>query len=458
MRRTLLALLLIVIAGGALRFDAASRPSEYQSKDEQSYAIIARTIMTNHTYGPEIGMEDPVHWVPGAPVFFSVAYHLAGRGPFQGKPDIPAAYKWQAMAGTLLILASFALGLLIAGRLAGLLGAAVVAFYPPLIAASGDLLSEPLGALLVTSALAMTVWAIRDPGRRRWRAVLAGLLLGATVLTRADLALVPLIAAAAVAVAAALATTGRRERTFAGLRSAAPLVGALLVVVTPWTIFASTQAGSFVPLSHGGGSNLFVGTYLPGDGALFATKKALIPETVRRFPELEEGKTSYVQYRSRDVMKAVALRRPELSEEAALKAEGFANLRRYALGDPLGFGQMMVSKVWRLWGGYSVGTYGNRRAPVMAYHLAIVAIGFAGLLAGLVLARRRVLLLPAAALLYISALNAVLVSESRHNLTLIPALACAGVGGIVLTVRELRAHRGRRPDTATAMQGSLQAA
>lgn len=458
MRRTLSALLLIVIAGGALRFDAASEPSEYQSKDEQSYAIIARTIMTNHTYGPEVGMEDPVHWVPGAPVFFSVAYHIAGRGPFKGTPDIPAAYKWQAMAGTLLILATFALGMLIAGRLAGLLAAAVVAFYPPLIDASGDLLSEPLGALLVTSALAMTVWAIRDPGRGRWRAVLAGGLLGATVLTRADLALVPLIAAAAVAVAAARATTGRRERTLAGLRSAAPLVGALLVVVMPWTIFASMQAGTFVPLSNGGGSNLFIGTYLPGDGGLFGTKKALISETVKRFPELEEGKTSYVQYRSRDVMKAVALRRPELSEEAALKAEGVANLRRYALGEPLAFAQMMVAKVWRLWGGYSVGSYANRRAPVMAYHLAIVGIGFAGLLAGLVFARRRILLLPAAALLYVSALNAVLVSESRHNLTLMPLLACAGLGGIVFTVREFRERRRRAPDTATTTQGRLQVA
>ena len=134
----------------------------------------------------------------------------------------------------------------------------------------------------------------------------------------------------------------------------------------------------------------------------------------------------------------MALRRPELSEEAALKAEGLANLRRYALGQPIDFAGMMASKVWRLWGGYSVGSDKERTAPVLTYHLVLVFLGFAGLLVGLAVTRRRVLLLPLGALLYVSALNAILVSESRHNLTLIPTLACAGAAGAVLAVRHLR--------------------
>lgn len=452
MRRTLLALLVIVIAGGALRFDAASRPSAYQSKDEESYAMIARGLVSRHIYGNP-GMEDPVHWVPGAPVMFAVAYRLDGRVPPNGEWDVPAAYTWQALVGTLTILAAFALGLLLAGRLAALLAAAAVAFYPPLISASHDLLSEPLGALLTTSALAMTIWAVRDPGRRRWRTVLAGVLFGLTVLTRADLALLPIIGALAVAAAAWRVPTARRDRAAAALRSAVPLVASLLAVVLPWAIYASTTAGTFVPLSNGGGSNLFIGTYLPGDGTVFGTKRALADETQRRFPE-HRRVTSYAQLRQRDVIRAVASRRPDLSEEAALKAEGLANLRRYAWASPVDFSAMMARKVWRLWGGYSVGTQRNRRTPVMVYHLGLVLVSFAGLAAGLLVTRRRVLWLPAVALLYVTLLNAVLVSESRHNLTLIPTLACAGIGGLVLAARRLRARRGLETAAQPALDPS----
>jgi 4-amino-4-deoxy-L-arabinose transferase-like glycosyltransferase len=339
---------------------------------------------------------------------------------------------------------------LLAGSLAGLLAAAAVAFYPPLISASGDLLSEPLGALLATSGLAATVWAIRDPGRWHWRAVLAGVLLAGTVLTRADLALLPVIGACAVAAAAWRGPAGWRDRALRATRAAAPLVAALLVVVLPWTIYASTTAGTFVPLSNGGGSNLFVGTYLPGGGTIFGAKRALADETQRHFPE-HRRVTSYSQIRERDVIRTVAARRPGMSEEAALKAEGFANLRRYALGHPIEFARMMARKAWRLWGGYAVGTHRNRRTAVHVYHLALVAFGLLGLVAGLVVGRRRMLWLPAAVLLYATLLNTILVSEARHNLTLIPTLVTAGAAGWVLAIVRLREARARatRPETST---------
>lgn len=472
MRLVWIALLVVVVAGGALRFNAAASPTDYQSKDERSYALLAKDLVLKHKYGVR-GMKDPVHWVPGAPVLFATAYYFDREPPPTERPDVPAAYPWQATIGTLLILATFAFALVLAGPIAGLIAATVVAFYPPLINASADLLSEPLGALLATLALTVTVLAAQDPGRYRWRAVLAGLLFAATVLTRADLALLPLVAAAALAGAAWMAarrstlepeaaavaspatdppsaagervrTTARRRRLPLGARAAglavAPFLVALLLGVLPWTVYASNEAGSFVPLSNGGGSNLFIGTYLPGEGKLFGTKKALAEETKRRFPELRSVR-GYFQIRSQEVIKTVALRRPELAPEAALKAEGLANLRRYALGQPIAFAEMMAKKVWRLWGGYSVGSDDRRVASVLTYHLSFVVLGFTALLVGLVVTRRKLLLLPAGALLYVSALNAILVSESRHNLTLMPTLACGGAAGAVLTVRHLRARR-----------------
>ena len=69
-----------------------------------------------------------------------------------------------------------------------MIAAALVATYPPLIAVTGDLLSEPLGALWLTAAFVALA-------RRRY--ALAGLLLAAAVLTRANLlVLVPVLALA----------------------------------------------------------------------------------------------------------------------------------------------------------------------------------------------------------------------------------------------------------------------
>src|SRR5215217_4339411 len=311
------------------------------------------------------GMSDPVHWPPGAPLMFALAYKVHPEIRGGGVWDVPSAYPLQALAGTLTIPAAFVLAFLVAGWGAGLVAAAAVAFYPPLIDASGDLLSEPLGALLLTSALAATVWSLRRPG---WwpPGVLAGALLGATVLTRADLALVPAIALLVVIVAA-----WRRSpvRAFSAVaRAAGPMLVALLVVLTPWTIFASNQAGHFVPVSSGGGS-------------MFGAKRALADEVRARDPALAGKK--WFQIRQADVIATVAARHPDLSTDAALRKEGMLNLRDYALGDPVSFAGMAARKVWRLWGGYTLGTYRNPRAPISALHLALLAFGAIGLVAGL---------------------------------------------------------------------------
>ena len=75
MLRVLAVLAALTVVGGVLRFHAASDPSAYQSKDEQSYAMIARGLSVTGNYGNP-GMTDPVHWPPGAPLMFALAYEL----------------------------------------------------------------------------------------------------------------------------------------------------------------------------------------------------------------------------------------------------------------------------------------------------------------------------------------------------------------------------------------------
>jgi hypothetical protein len=53
-------------------------------------------------------------------------------------------------------------------------------------------------------------------------------------------------------------------------------------------------------------------------------------------------------------------------------------------------------------------------------------------------------------LLYVSAVNAILVSEARHNLSVMPVVAATGAAGVFLAVGWLRARRGAPADDVTA--------
>ena len=134
--------------------------------------MIARGIVDNGTYGllggGGHGQQDPMHWPPGTPALFALA-HAIDPGAVTDDGAVTAAFPWQAAVGTLTIVATFALVVLVAGPAAALLAALLVALYPPLVAASGDLLSEPLGSLLLTAALAATVLTMRRPTRTAGR-------------------------------------------------------------------------------------------------------------------------------------------------------------------------------------------------------------------------------------------------------------------------------------------------
>lgn len=446
-------LVAITAAGCVLRADAASDPTvfrpddnppnEYLSADEAAYGKIARALADNGFYG-QSNQARPVHWPPGAPFMFAFAHELDPQPRIDGNWDVPAAYTAQVIVGTATILAAFALALVLAGTAAGLGAAALVAFYPPLIESSGQLLSEPLGALLVTCAMLAVALALRRPAW--WRLVAAGVLLGATVLTRADLILVPAITAVVVGVALwhrcrRAQTEGdatpapRRTALLAGARGALLVGAGCLLLVGPWSAYASQEEGEFVPISSGGASNVFIGTYLPGDGRIAGMKRALVDELRQRRPSLSDD--TALSIGASQYLKMVAARHPELPYEQALRAEGRVNLSRYALGQPLDFGAMMVAKVERLWLHPNNGGFRGRPDLVWlrAIHLAVVALGVVGLVAAAV--RRRggaTLWLLALVLAYVTALNAVLVSEARHNLAVMPLVVVAGAAGVALAL------------------------
>jgi 4-amino-4-deoxy-L-arabinose transferase-like glycosyltransferase len=418
------ALAALVVLGFGLRAHSAAHPtSATQSADERSYEQLAVGIAHGHYGTPH---SNGLHWPPGAPAVFAAAYELTPR------KGIPAAYWLQAVLGTLTIVAAFAAVTLAAGQLPGLVAAALVATYPPLIVLTGSLLSETLGAFLVTAALAALAWAVRRPAW--WRYGLAGLLLGATVLTRADLLLAPAIAAVVVAVA-------RRK-----WRPAAAVIGGALLVMTPWIAFASHRAGHLVMVTEGDGPALWVGTYLPGGGTTSGAKRSLAPEIRKRFPRYAHVPSGDIP--APNVLAVVAARHPGLSRDAALNAEARANLRRYALGQPFAFAKMMLSKLRRTWLLSSRSGSPTRSRVVRVYHGVLVVALSLLLLIGA--SRRPGVVMVTAGLLvaYSMLMHAVFVAKPRYNLPLMPVLIAGGViaaGALLRRHRPQHVHAGGAP-------------
>jgi hypothetical protein len=437
-----LALTLCLSGGCALRGQSASSPSLRRSADEAAYGRIATTLSDGGGYG-DSEMRDPYQWAPGAPVLFALA-HDVGGGWIHAGFRIQAAYWAQALIGTLAIGVAFLLAALAAGAvgapapiaIAGLAAAAGVAFYPPLVAAAGSQLSEPLGALLLLAACGALAAAQR---RRRlpWLA-LCGALLGMAVLARADLLLAPVLAAVIVAWRVAPGT-----RALSRLAGAGVVLAASIAVIGPWVVAASVAQRRFVPVSDGGASALYIGTFLPGDGTLIGLKRELAPETRRAHPGTR-GEPAF-RIPALIVLKTVAERHPGVPKRVALRRETSRNLRDYALGRPGAFLAMMGRKAGRMWlwpsrstlrDGVWSGTLGR------ILHLVLLVAAVLGLAAGLWRRRDPVLLLVAAIAVYSTLLNAVLIAEARHNLPLLPALYAAGAAGWAIALSARGAGHG----------------
>ncbi|CAB4857413.1 unannotated protein [freshwater metagenome] len=450
-RAVLIALSVIVLAGFALRAAQAADPGRYISSDERSYARLAVSIAEHGSYQPA-GARDPWHWAPGAPALFAAAHFVAPGADGDGSPQQLRSAVWaQALGGTALIVAVFLLAAGLAGPLAGLLAAGLIAFYPPLIRATGDLISEPLGALTLTLAMLAVLAAWRAPSLRR--VSLAGAALGVALLVRADLLILPPILGACWALGARGRTGGR-----AALGQGALLAVLPLLVVLPWSAYASAKAERFVPVASSGPSTLFVGTYLPGDGGMSGVREELQLYVRRNLTNLHDVRTAnipgayviraYIRERHPEIVPGPHRAIPEDKLRAAIAFEARRNIKTYALRQPLAFLAMDARKAGRMWAGPYTGRYGARSGWVRAWHLALVGLAVAGALAGLLLARRlrgelALLLLPVLVGTFISA---IFVAQARHNLKLLPLLVVAGAAGAVLAARALRDHRRQNVD------------
>lgn len=418
-------ILALVILGGVLRADVIGT-NTHVSADENGYVGNTNRILAHERYAT-------FKWPPGTSIAFALATRLSGHRSLRLTTHArgPAQYV-QLLAGVLTLLLMAAVAWWAAGPWAAVLASALGATYEPLIDATRTFLSEPLGglALLATVAAAALARTQLDGqgkllgGRRGVLALLgAGVVGGLACLTRGD------IAVGMAVIALALALSGRPGWRVGVLRAAVYL-GAILLTLSPWLWYASKEESRFVPITTAGTDAFFVGSYLPGKGALVPTEEKLAPEVCRHFPT-DCG--DYWQQSSAPLFATIEAEHPGKARETAVQEADLENVRKYALGQPLAFTGMLWGKFWKMWrtvwsGGN--GTYHPSTSQLQ--HTLYLLLGAIGLLGGALATRRWELITATATILSIAALATLFNDQPRYNVGLMPMLLAYGSAGLWL--------------------------
>jgi hypothetical protein len=268
-------ILVAAFAGLALRlaFGVFYWVDKPLTHDEREYLALAEGLSTGRgfTYDPAqvSGTGQQFGRAPGYPAFLAMI--SAGTGEHTSAPT--RVKMLQALIGALTawLIGSIALGA--AGPLAGVIGALIAAFYPPLVWIPSYVFSESLySALALLTAHTLQRAATQAPGSSRGRrdgalALASGALAGIAMLVRpAMLFFVPIAVVWLVA--------SRR------LVLAVALIAASAAVVTPWTVRNARVHGRFVLVASEGGVTFWTGNHplARGEGDLAANPSLKMAE------------------------------------------------------------------------------------------------------------------------------------------------------------------------------------
>jgi hypothetical protein len=288
-------------------------------------------------------------------------------------------------------------------------------------------MSEPLAATLLSGGVLAVLWAW-DEGASWGRWLLAGALFGVLALVRPEYLAIAVLVAIAVFAREAAADWRR------SLLRAAIFLGALALVVVPWTIRNAVALDRFVPISTGGGQVLFAGTYLPSDG----DPEKVGAEVVARNPGLFQPEDAQRLRLEQILARLAADRHPGMETDQALSQLGKEQLWDGITEEPGEYAGFVATKVWRLW---SQGPRQVMQQPTWrTLHWLLVGFGLIGL-AALAWRRRWEALLLGTILLAITALSALLVASPRRVLVLVPLLGPLAAFGAGSAWAELSARR-----------------
>lgn len=435
-----IALIVIVLAGLALRVDHAWQGPDENLPDSAAYERIARGLHEQGRF-EQFGPGTPAHPQPASN--YSPGLPLLAGGVFEltGSDDVRIVRLLLALISALAIPLVYLIGLRLGGGVAGLIGAGLVAFYPTLITYSEMLLTEPLAGTLIAGAVLAILRARDQTGLKPWFG--AGVILGLATMVRPEYLLVSL------ALAVALVAIELRGGTGHALRPVITMLLALGIVIAPWTIRNAIEYERLVPLSTGGGQTLYSGSYVPSGG----NPTKVMPDLLREDPELlavirreneisGEGPESITPERVFGLL--AARRHPGLDTDAALARMGRERYAHELRNDPAGLAAYFWRKTLRIWWR---GRAGFMQSPTgRLIHWAIVVAALAGL-ASLLARRRPEFWIFASLIVAATAIGVLLVASPRRALVLFPLVAVlAGLGlRAAVSLAAAEVQRRRRP-------------
>ena len=245
--RTAVLLGLLVLVGFVIRVDALRNNALPVAPlgDAKAYELLGRNLADGvgyvrpYEYAGGEGYAFPsAEYPPGLPVVVAVA-DAAGIDGATGLRTVLCAFG--ALTVGLVGLIARRLG----GDGAGFVAALIAAVHPALWNTDVTLMAEPLAAFMGAALVLMALAVADRPTVWRWLGL--GALTGVGCLVRSEFLLIgPLL----MALVALRAVDGWGSR----LRLAGASLGALVIVLMPWTIRNEATFHQFVPLSNNSGS------------------------------------------------------------------------------------------------------------------------------------------------------------------------------------------------------------
>ena len=206
------------------------------------YGFTVRIISEEWAAGP--GGSATTLWPPGWPFTLAAAFFVFGTG-------LTVAKLINVVAGVITVYLVFRMGEMLFERRVGLIGAALIAFYPNLVYWSSTLYSDVYFTMWFCLAFFLMLRTRDWQGKSSlWGSALLGLVIGVAALIRGQGLLLPLYA-----LLLWLMTLGRAE----AIKRTLVAVAAVAVVILPWTVRNVATYHAPILVSANDGFNLYVG-------------------------------------------------------------------------------------------------------------------------------------------------------------------------------------------------------
>jgi 4-amino-4-deoxy-L-arabinose transferase-like glycosyltransferase len=229
-------------------FPALTAGSEMLNSVPDDYDKIAHNLAQGHGYVLAPGTPGTMQRLPLYPLLLAGFFAVLGDSVW---PILLAQAAIDALSGLLVRgLADRLFGDRVVSSLAGLL----FALYPGFLVASARLVTEPVYTFLLLGAV--TLYLVGRSGRVVSATALAGLVLGCAALCKSAGLLLPFCLGS-------LARSNLdRSRAMAIARTTAILLGAVLVVLSPWIVRNFLLIGRVFPASTIGGTVVYDALYI----------------------------------------------------------------------------------------------------------------------------------------------------------------------------------------------------